>query len=96
MPKAYVVVNAARRENVPASAAYLDRFRETLAAHRGRVLIGTEQIDRRIGDLNFGRLVVVEFADRATALAAYEEYAETVMPLRPGGTSDLLIVEGTE
>jgi len=55
-----------------------------------------EQIDRRICDLNFDRLVVVEFADRATALAAYEEYVENVMPLGPGGTSDLFIVEGTE
>ena len=60
------------------------------------MLIGTEQIDRRIGDLNFGRLVVVEFSDRATALAAYEEYVEDVMPLGPGGTSDLFIVEVTE
>jgi len=40
--------------------------------------------------------VVVEFADRATALAAYEEYVEDVIPLRPDGTSDLFIVEGTE
>ena len=95
MPKTYIVVNAVRREDVPASGAYLDRFQETLVAHKGRVLIGT-QIDRRIGDLNFGRLVVVEFSDRATALAAYEEYVEDVMPLGPGGTSDLFIVEVTE
>ena len=96
MPKAYIVVNAVRREDVPASGAYLDRFQETLVAHKGRVLIGTEQIDRRIGDLNFGRLVVVEFSDRATALAAYEEYVEDVMLLGPGGASDLFIVEVTE
>ena len=95
MPKTYIVVNAVRREDVPASGAYLDRFQETLVAHKGRVLIGTEQIDRRIGDLNFGRLVI-EFADMATALAAYEEYVEDVMPLGPGGTSDLFIIEVTE
>lgn len=94
MPKAYILVNAARREDVPAPPAYLERFRETLANHRGRVLIGTEQIDRLKGDLILGRLVVVEFSDKAAALAAYEEYAKEVMPLRPGGTSDLLIVEG--
>ena len=95
MPKAYIVVKAVRREDVPAWGAYLDRFRETLASHKGRVLIGTEQRDRRIGELNFGRLVI-EFADMATALAAYEEYVEDVIPLRPDGTSDLFIVEVTE
>jgi hypothetical protein len=49
MPKAYIVVNAARRADMPASAAYLDRFRESLAHHGGRVLIGAEEIDRREG-----------------------------------------------
>jgi hypothetical protein len=57
MPRAYIVVNAVRREDVPASG-YLDRFRETLATHKGRLLIGTEQPDQRIGELNCGRLVV--------------------------------------
>ena len=94
MPKAYIIVNAARREDVPAPAAYLERFRQALATHGGRVLIGTEQIDRRKGDLKLGRLVVVEFADKAAAISAYEEYTTEVMPLRPGGTSDLFIVEG--
>ena len=96
MPKAYILVNAARRADVPAPAAYLARFREALVTHGGRILIGTEQIDRRKGDLKLGRLVFVEFADRAAALAAHEEYTNEVMPLRPGGTSDILIVEGTE
>ena len=50
----------------------------------------------RTGDLNLGRLVVVEFSDKAAAFAAYEEYAKEVMPLRPGGTIDLFIDEGTE
>ena len=95
MPKAYILVNAARREDVPAPTAYLERFREVLATHGGRVLIGTEQIDRRKGDLKLGRLVLVEFSDKAAALAAYDEYAKEVMPLRPGGTIDLFIVEGT-
>lgn len=95
MPKAYILVNAARREDVPASTAYLERFREALATHGGRVLIGTEQIDRRKGDLKFGRLVIIEFADKAAALAAYDEYTKDVMVLRPGGTSDIFIVEGT-
>lgn len=96
MPKAYILVNAARREDVPAPTVYLERFHKLLAIHGGRVLIGTEQIDQRKGDLKLGRLVVVEFAHKAAAIAAYDEYTKEVMPLRPGGTSDLLIVEGTE
>ena len=32
MPKTYIVVNAVRREDVPASGAYLDRVQETLVA----------------------------------------------------------------
>lgn len=96
MTKAYILVNAARREDVPAPTAYLERFREVLGTHGGRVLIGTEQIDRRKGNLTLGRLVVVEFADKAAAVAAYDQYVKEVMPLRPGGTSDLFIVEGTQ
>ena len=60
------------------------------------VLIGTEEIDRRKGVLNFGRLVVIEFIGKAAALAACDECSQSVMPLRPGGTSDLFIVEGTQ
>ena len=55
-----------------------------------------EQIDQRKGNLNLGRLVVVEFSDKAMALAAYDDYAKEVMPLRPGGTLDAFIVEGTQ
>jgi hypothetical protein len=38
MPKAYIVVNAARRADVPAPAAYLERFRAALTNDGGRVL----------------------------------------------------------
>ena len=96
MPKAYIIVNAARRDAVPASPEYLGKFNDALAKHGGRVLVGTETIDRRVGALNPGRLVIVEFADKPTAVAAYEEYKRDAMPLRPGGTLDLLIVEGVQ
>ena len=98
MPKAYIVVNAARRDVIPASeyfsAESLARFREMLAAHNGRVLVGTEEIDRRVGGSSLGRLIIIEFADKATAVSATEAYMRGWMPLRPGGTLDLVIVEG--
>ena len=96
MPKAYIIVNAARRDALPASPEYLTAFRDGLIKHGARVLVGTEEIDRRVGELKLGRLVVVEFADKAAAVAGYEAYKSEAMPLRPGGTLDLIIVEGTD
>jgi uncharacterized protein (DUF1330 family) len=96
MPKAYIINNAAKRSDIPAPPEYLAKFREGLVRLKGRVLIGTEEIDWRKGNLNLGRLVVVEFADKASAVAAYEWYMRDVAPLRPGGTIDMFIVEGIE
>jgi uncharacterized protein (DUF1330 family) len=95
MPKAYIIVNAARRDELPASPEYLATFRDGLVKHGGRLLVGTEEIDRRVGELKIGRLVIAEFADKAAAVAGYEAYRNEAMPLRPGGTHDLIIVEGT-
>jgi uncharacterized protein (DUF1330 family) len=69
MPKAYIIVNAVRRDALPASSEYLAAFRDGLVKHGARVLVGTEEIDQRVGHWPLGRLVIVEFADKAAAFA---------------------------
>lgn len=96
MPKAYVVVNAARRADIPAPPEYFAKFREVLPAYNGRALVSTEEIDRRVGGSTLGRLLIFEFADKATAVSACDAYMRDSIPLRPGGTIDLVIVEGND
>jgi uncharacterized protein (DUF1330 family) len=93
MPKAYIVVN--RRKWTPAPAAYVEKYREGLATHGGRVIVSTADFDVREGRTNFDRFVMVEFADKASAIAAYEDYHREVAPLLGPVDRDMFIVEGT-
>lgn len=92
MAKGYIVV--LRRDWSPPPAAYADRFRQVLAIHVGKVIISSGDMDVREGSADFNRFIVVEFADKATAVAAYEQYHREAAPLLGPVDRDMFIVEG--
>ena len=92
MAKSYIVVN--RRHWSPPPAAYVERFRHVMATHAGKVIISSGDMDVQEGSKKFDRLVVIEFADKITAVAAYEQYHREASPLLGPVDRDMLIVEG--
>jgi len=92
MPKGYIVV--IRRNWKPAPAAYSEKYRQLLANGGGRVIVSTADFDVREGSTKFDRFVMVEFPDKASAVAAYEQYHAEVAPLLGTVDRDMFIVEG--
>ena len=92
MPKGYIVVM--RRNWKPAPAAYSEKYRQMLANSGGRVIVSTGDFDAREGNTKFDRFVMVEFADKASAVAAYEQYHAEIAPLLGPVDRDMFIVEG--
>ena len=97
MPKAYIFANIHSTGAPSPPPEYFEAFRKTLEKHAARRIISSNEIDHREGQLNTGRLLVLEFADRATAAAFYEDYKRDVVPLNPNKPKrDLFIAEGVE
>jgi uncharacterized protein (DUF1330 family) len=96
MPRGYVFTNV-HPTGSPAPPEYSEGFRRVFAKYGARRLISTGQIEHREGKLDIGRLLVFEFADKASAVAAYEEYMRDVYPLNPRPNKrELFIVEGVD
>ena len=96
MPKAYIVVNMKVHTREPV-LAYAERVRPFVASHGGRYIINTNEFDRREGNLDLTRLIVIEFPSMADALAVYDsdEYRQNIMPYRLAGSDcDIFIVPG--
>jgi uncharacterized protein (DUF1330 family) len=97
MPKAYIVANIHPTGAASPPPEYFEGFRRVLAKHAGKRIIASNDIDYREGKLGIGRLLVIEFADKPTAVACYEEYAKDVVPLNPSKFKrELFIVEGAD
>lgn len=93
MPKAYLVVNR-RNWNAP-PADYGAKFRQLLALHAGRSIVSTADVSVVEGKANFERIVVLEFADKAAAVAFTDQYQKEAAPLLGPVDRDAFIVEGT-
>ena len=97
MPKAYLIANIHATGAPPPPPEYFRAFQEGLKKFGARRVIGSNEIDHREGKMDIGRLLVLEYADKATAVAALEEYLRDVMPLNPNKPKrEMFIVEGVE
>ena len=96
MPKGYIVSNVHPGGASPPKE-YAEAFNRLFAKYGARRLISSADIDQREGRLNLGRLLVLEFPDKRSAVAAYEEYMRDVLPLNPRPNKrELFIVEGAD
>jgi uncharacterized protein (DUF1330 family) len=79
----------------PAIVEYLERIDATLAPFGGRFLIHGARPDVLEGDWS-GDLIVIAFADLATARAWYRSPAyQRILPLRAEhSTGDILLIDG--
>ena len=78
--------------------AYAAYVRENAAAFRkygGRFLVRNGAAETMEGSRR-SRIVVIEFADYATALACYSspEYARAILLRRDASTADVVVIEG--
>jgi uncharacterized protein (DUF1330 family) len=77
---------------------YRSRVVPTIEAHRGRFLVRGGEFSALEGDLEYDRIVVVEFPSRRAALGWYNspEYQE-ILPIRLGAArSQFILVDGLD
>ena len=75
---------------------YRRRNAELVPAHGGRFLVRGGEHDVLEGSWEPGRLVIMEFPDRAAARAWYDspEYVELRKQRQANGETDMVLVEG--
>lgn len=93
MPKGYIIANNRPRPESP-TPAYREQFNKVLADHNGREIIRTRDLDVRQGKPNYTTLIIVEFPDKASAIAAVEQYQRDAAPLLGQIDRELFVVEG--
>lgn len=81
----------------PAIVEYLERIDATLAPFGGKFLVHGAESDVREGDWS-GNLVVIEFPDKASAVAWYESPAyREIIPLRADNSDGtVFLVNGVD
>jgi uncharacterized protein (DUF1330 family) len=96
MPKAYWVAHVTVEDPV-AYEDYRTANAEAFAKYGGRFLVRGGEQEVREGTVR-PRTVVIEFADRATAVACYEspEYQKALALRKAASQGDLVIVDGWE
>ena len=96
MPKGYIIANNRPRPNFTPPPAYREQFLKVLADHNGKQIIRTVNFDVRQGKPNYAALIVVEFPDKASAIAAVEQYTRDAAPLLGEIDRELFVVEGID
>lgn len=74
------IVSRVTIEDAQSMADYMARAPETVFAHGGKYLARTGSFEALEGDADYERVVIVEFPDKAAALAWYN--SEAYRPLR--------------
>ena len=96
MPKAYWVICHRSTKDLQKFAAFTKLAYPAIQAAGGRFLVRTSNVAKTYESGLNDRTVVIEFANLANAMAAYDApaYKEALRALGNGAERDLRIVEG--
>jgi uncharacterized protein (DUF1330 family) len=94
---AYVIASVREAHDPDALAEYRRRNTDAVAAHGGRFLARGGTIDVLEGEWDPLRVVIIEFADLATARGWYEsdDYQPLIGIRQGASTTDMLVVDGS-